>query len=421
VIAEAALAVEYCGQVVWASDGTAAAVMDDDGDVYLWLTDGSAPRKLGHAAWHSYPVWSPDDSQLLLLDQLDGNLNSELASFSIAYRDGRPLFEPNTPIDFGNHWEEGLGWVTNTIIRNRKAGIDWSDTDYYDARTGRYIIRNSISEAGGRRASVSPDDRWMVLEASQQDTDWNKRGYPYWDAELNPILTPVFDPEFERPGLMVINLDTLRRSLVMQSNPPPERNEYFSDSLKYLGWNADSSRFFFIHYPLGFPGYELPTGLLAINPVNGYIEPVLPDVADGLVSPDHAHVFVVTAETMEEYRADGLAVGIYRLDGAPVGAPQPLDGAIEFDALNAPQVYWAVMPLRIPAAWSSDGSRLVYSDTYGNLWLMDTAGNTTQLAANLPKESPEERPSFSWSPDGQYLLVKGRGYAWIVSLSDLTP
>jgi hypothetical protein len=261
---------------------------------------------------------------------------------------------------------------------------------------------------------LSPDGSWLVSEASESDTIWK----PRWERNADSVNESWF-------GLVVTDLQRLRRSIVIEPRPfkgvrptpsedaPPPR----SDSLKFLGWNVDSDRFYLIYFPVGLPVYELPAGLLVMNPKNGYIEAVVPAVVFGLISPDHEHVFLVTAETIQENRATGMKAAIYRLDGTPITALQPLSASIEYDVLNEMDIYSSNATRLISSEWSPDGTQLVYADTGGNIWVMDTTGNTTLLTANLPKESWDGKAIFSWSPDGQYLLIKSKEYAWIADFS----
>lgn len=411
IMAEAHLAVECYMNVNWASNGSAAALITQRGDLYVWEPNGSQPRMVGQGLNFSAPMWSPDNTRILFTDQVEGNFDPTIVGLSIAFLDGRPMLTTGAQVDAGNNWDptSSLNWETNRTIHNRLCGVDYCYYDYYDAETGHFLIRTNSSDTGGREPAISPNGRWLVLEGDQRAVDWEHR----WEN--------LYLPGQGGPGLIVVDLITLRRSLVIQSNTPGINGESQaaltgSDNLKFLGWNADSSKFYFVHFPFGSPEYDLPVGLLALYPNNGYLEQVLPDIAYGLASPDRKHTFLVTADTVKGNTAIGLKAGIYYLDGVPVTALQPVAENIEYSTLNEVDVYSTKSTRLISSEWSPDGSRLVYADTGGNIWIMDTAGNTTQLAANLPKESWDGNAIFSWSPDGQYLLIKSAEHAWLVQV-----
>ncbi len=414
LLARSTLPVEYCSQVTWASDGSAAALVTGEGEVYLWLPDGSQPKKIGEALRGTVPIWSPDNSQILVADWLKGNLDPDILTLNIAYRDGRAMLKPGTEIEAGNQWglPGSLGWLNSAIIYSRRACPlpKYCLNDYYDARSGRFIIRNTIDELGGREPALSPDEHWLVLEAALRATNWDLRWEMNLDAEQNQL------------GLIVCDLQTLRRSLVIQSKAPENESDISnSSSLKFLGWNADSRQFYLVHFPVGGPAYNLPTGLLALHPNIGYIQPVVPGVALGLASPDGEHVFLVTGETIEEKRATGLQASIYRMDGTPITALQPLAEQIEYATLNEVDTYASAANRLIPSEWSPDGRRLAFADPQGNLWIMDTTGKTTRIVSGLPAEdwrqdnlyNDYQGTWFSWSTDGQFLLIRRGAALWI--------
>jgi len=417
ILAQSALPVKDCIQIAWTSDGSAAALVTDRGEVYVWLPDGSDPKMIGDALQWATPIWSPDDTQILLA-AVPENTNSDpsIISFNIAYRDGRPMLKPGTEIEAGNQWEwpGSTEWLTNTIIYNRHCGTYYCVTDYYDARTGHFIIRNSYADWGGREAALSLDNRWVVMEVAPRAANWDSR----WEINQNP--------EQDRVGLIVCDLQTLRRSLVIQSKAPESEFAISSDSsLKFLGWNANSSLFYLIHFPVGGPAYDLPTGLLAMYPKIGYIEPVVPGVAFGLASPDGEHVFLVTAENMEENSATDLQAAIYRMDGTAITTPQPIAEYIKYSSLNEIDIFASSATRLIPSEWSPDGQRLAFADPHGNLWLMDTTGKTMRLVSGLPVEdwrqdnlyNGHQGTQFHWSPDGQFLLIRRTTNYWIAHVT----
>lgn len=403
-LSTAALPVDSCREPVqWSPDGMAAALATNEGELYLWLPDGSSPQMLGECSNWAMPLWSPDGTRILVWAPIkDSPYTPDIFTFNIAYRDGRPMLKPGVQIEIGNGWG-GLQWETNDTITNQRWGGSYSIYDYYDARTGRFLFRNEEAGAGYRRASISPNGRWLARYGSPRDAKWDQR------YEMAPEDTPY--------GLLACDLETLRQCPLLAARLPAQpgyRSD--SDSIKFLGWNAISSRLYLIYFPVGTPAFDLPAGLLALFPQSGYIEPVLPDVAFGLASPDREHVFLVTAETIEENRAAGLSAAVYTLDGAPVAAPEPFADQIEYSTLNEWDFYAGRGNRLVPSEWSPDGRRLVYLEPDGEIWLADTAGDRRLLAAHLPPPTYEEPLVFTWSPDGQYLLVSFGYRSWVARI-----
>lgn len=142
----------------------------------------------------------------------------------------------------------------------------------------------------------------------------------------------------------------------------------------------------------------------------------MPDVAFGLASPDGEHVFLVVAKSIEENQALGLNAAIYKMDGRPVTALQPVGERIDYDILNEVEIFSYRTSRLIPPQWSPDGQRLVFADPLGNLWIMDVIGKTTLLASNLPGKDWHERAWFSWIGDGRFLLARRGVNAWIANV-----
>ncbi len=358
VLAQSALPVGHCSNVAWTQDGSASAFVTDQNEVYLWLPDGSLPKKIGQLSTGSMPFWSPDGTRVLLMDLFPGKQdNQTLYSFSIAYRDGRPMFKPGTPLETGNEWAldvGSLGWLTNNVIYSQKDAMSYYNVDFYDANTGRYLIRTGFADMG-HEPWMSPDKHWIVLESAPSQTLWKYRdgGDP--------------DPQQNLSGLMILDLQTLRRSLVIQHLPDDEETCCGSDSLKFLGWKDDGSLFYLIHFPVGRPKYDLPTGFMALYPQIGYLEPLVRNVVFGLLSPDDQHVFLMTADTIEENYATGLKAGMYRLDGTLVSELQPIGDELEYDRLNEWDMYTTLQTSLFPSNWDYQGNQLAFADPLGNI------------------------------------------------------
>jgi Tol biopolymer transport system component len=70
----------------------------------------------------------------------------------------------------------------------------------------------------------------------------------------------------------------------------------------------------------------------------------------------------------------------------------------------------------VPAAWSNDGTRVVFGDSQGSLTLVKADGTTQSLATNLPRGDWPDNVQYAWSPDDRHLLVQSGNRAWIVTV-----
>jgi hypothetical protein len=73
------------------------------------------------------------------------------------------------------------------------------------------------------------------------------------------------------------------------------------------------------------------------------------------------------------------------------------------------------------AAWSHDGSRVIFEDHQGSLYIGGLDGTIELTAAGFVTPWVERTSAdplrFSWSPDDRFVLVEVEGDAWILSSS----
>ncbi|HNB53048.1 MAG TPA: hypothetical protein PK530_13955, partial [Anaerolineales bacterium] len=129
----------------------------------------------------------------------------------------------------------------------------------------------------------------------------------------------------------------------------------------------------------------------------------IPGAMYATLNPQQTHVFALLPEN------DHLTAALYTLSGDLLAAFQPVTDNIPYLTPDE--------GLPIPAAWSNDGTQIVFSDVWGDLWLADTSGVLTQLADNLGFDPVYPRqPRFSWSPDDSHLLITFNDRAWVVTV-----
>ncbi|MCB9136336.1 MAG: hypothetical protein H6636_12980 [Anaerolineales bacterium] len=173
-----------------------------------------------------------------------------------------------------------------------------------------------------------------------------------------------------------------------------------------LGWNSDSTRFYLLSRPLDAttsPDSTLPSGLLALDPNTRQFTQLIPGALYATLNPQQTHAFTLLPENGH------LTAALYTLSGDPLAPFQPVTENIPYLTPGE--------GLPIPAAWSNDGTQIVFSDVWGGLWLADTSGTLTQLAENLGFDADYPRqPKFSWSPDDSHLLITFEERAWVVTV-----
>lgn len=391
-VSEAALRMSHCYSVTWAPNESAASLVSEEGDIYIWRTDGTAPAWVGHTTMASSPAaWSPDSRKLVVPDFIiEGSMiDGDYATFDIVYPDGKPLRTTKATIEAGNGWEpDRLSWLTNTIVQNwRECGYGCQSFSYYDATTGKYLI-GYTSYFGERNALLSPDERWLALATYLSEEDWERKYY------------------LEDPVMMMYDLKNHNSRVWSPSD----------GSFALSGWASDSREFYFVRYPL--EGQEPGTllGLIALDPFTLKTKGVIPNVVLANESPDHHSALVITAakiETLEDYQfqASQLQAAGYTLDGKRTTSLQAVTDNLSFGQPAADS---------LPSAWSHKGNQVIFADSVGNVWLLNTEGESTQLASGLPVEDSEDWPYetvFKWSPDDRRLFVYRAHRAWVVNIN----
>ena len=404
LISQSGSLISNCHSVLWNNDASAASFISDAGDVYVWWSDGTPPRLVGKglgATLSDLALWSPDNKKLLVVGHLISNTE---ATFNIAYSDGRSVKTTGAIIEVGNQWEGSTTWFTNEIVRNIR-GYRYSYEDYYHADSGKFLIRNSIGEGGGQEAFLSPDQRWLVLEASPNADRWEDL---YTFSAEDETLLVLYD------------LKALKKHVWASGQPSHTRSA--GTSFEFIGWNADSSRFYFAHFPFGHLSSDLPTGYLVLDRGSLQTQLVVPNVLYTQPSRDSQHIFMVTAGQIEPNMAYGVQAAVYTLDGKPVTQPQRIAEQLPFDELNPTDFFnegsYDPYSDLIPSRWNRDSTQVAFAIPGGEVWLMGTDGSVQLLLSDLPfvEEYWQEDVRFSWPPEGNFLFFRWGDHAWIAQI-----
>ena len=404
LISHSNLPVSRCRFVNWASNGSAASFITDQEEVFIWRTDGTDPYQVGDG-W--YGIWSPDSDKLLIINSIPAR-NPDVATFNIAYADGKPMRITGAVIETGNQWElpGSLIWFTNDIVRNKKGCVipNYCYQDYYHAESGKFLIRNDIFDIGGQEAVLSPDQRWLAMEVLSNAENWDELYAANADTSTRWIL---------------YDLKHLTSHTWTKAKPGLRSSPGLC--IEFVGWSADSSQFYFVYYPFSYRSTDLPAGYSRLDRNTLKTRLLVPNVIFTKLSPDSQFIFIVTAERIEEQMAYGVKAAIYTLEGEPITEPQFFADQLQFEALHPTDFYKAGSydshPDPIPVQWNHNSAEIVFAGPNGDLWLQNTNGETIQIVSALPVEPYwQEKVRFSWSPDGRLLLFHWGQRAWIIQI-----
>ena len=407
LLSQTDIVLDVCYQVLWAGDDSAASFVTNDGEVFVWKIDGSAPYQVGKARPYTLAPWSPDNKKLLVLRGA-ASMSPSDATFNIIYLDGRPMKETGAIIEAGNEWEPNhITWFTNDIVRNFIGCVipNYCMQDFYHADSGKFLIRNSIGEMGGQEALLSPDERWLVLEAAPNADKWED------------LYT--FSGEDET-YLVLYDLKSLRK--LIWAKGQPDFSGSGGLSFQFIGWSADSRQFYFTHYPFGNLSTGLPFGYTSLDRSSMKMQLLIPSVLYTQFSRDRQHIFMVTAEQTEPNMAYGVQAAVYTLDGKPVTQPQRIAEQLPFDELNPTDFFnegsYDPYSDLIPSRWNRDSTQVAFAIPGGEVWLMGTDGSVQLLLSDLPfvEEYWQEDVRFSWPPEGNFLFFRWGDHAWIARL-----
>ncbi len=79
------------------------------------------------------------------------------------------------------------------------------------------------------------------------------------------------------------------------------------------------------------------------------------------------------------------------------------------DGMTPPREIALEKPTRYYApAWSPDSTKLLYSDTNLNVWVLDVASGTAKVVGNDPWMVPQRTLAPSWSPDSRWIAYATR-------------
>lgn len=375
IIGQSSIQVFGCYLGDWAGNSSKAVFAADDGAVYIWSVTDSAPRRLEYGRFIWSVRWSPD-AQRLLLVTFSTQGRADGAAVFVANLDADSTLDLGIEVEDGNQWDpSNVNWAADEIIVNHRRGLAWYYYAYYDTHTKQLITSAYLDVYLTQGEWQSPDERWLVLDQSG------------WESERRFAYSM---------------LDLQNRAVSWLSDGAQTH-------LDFIGWSGDSSTFYLVSRPVSETAKSNPNtsfGLLALNPETREFTQLFEQAVFASWSPDKHLIWVVFPAKREDGSL-GLNGGIF----------DPATGTLTGRAFVSDRLLYA-NPADgdlVPVAWSNDGTRLVFSDSSGNLNLLGTDGLVQTLASNLPLSSWPQDVHYAWSPDDRRLLVQHGDRAWIVS------
>ncbi len=373
-----------CYSVSWAPDSSAVAFIVSDQGVYVWRIDGTAFYETMPFIFGTPPLWSPDSTRFVVFHSAkakDGLYDAGLATFDVVYADHRPPLAAEVEIGTNNWEPSAMHWMTNDVLTTwHGCGFACDDFLYYDANTGEQLPGWASVANASQDPSHSLDMRWLVTDSSDYDYTVEGEFIHYYS---------LFD------------LQTKNYHLLVEG-----KQQY----LAFLGWTDNSTTFYAVSRPVSETAkanVNVPFGLLALNPQTREFTMLFERAVFAEWFPDKRLMWVVFPAKHAD-GALGLDGGIFNLaDGTLAGRQFVSDRVLYANPAEGDLV---------PAAWSNDGTRVVFGDSQGSLTLVRTDGITQSLATNLPLADWLGNIHYAWSPDDRHLLVQYGDRAWIVTV-----
>lgn len=362
----------HCWGIDWSYDSAKVAFAGDDGAVYIWPMSESTPSRRDYGLFMWGARWSPDAQRLALVTSAK-SLSADNASVYIVEAGATALPSQEFEVTGGNQWyPEFVNWVTNDVILNIRAGLEWRQYEYFDAQTGKELTSGYVSTYWGQVQSGSPDERWLVLDQSNSQASYQ-----------------LFD---------------------LYSRTVTALSEVLSTQLDFVGWSDESSAFYAISRPAdesATASYKVPFGLLALDPITAQFAQLFDHAVFARLNPDKTLVWIVFPARQENGTL-GLAGGIFNLSAKTLTGREFVSDHLLYASPADGDL--------VPVAWSNDGTRVVFGDASGTLMLMALDGSTRVLATGLPAEAWPTQVHYAWSPDDARLLVQHGNRAWVVAL-----
>ena len=371
----------------------------------IWTipADGGPPVTVVDDAFYNWsPTWSPDGRFLYFASNRSGSMN--LWRVAIDERSGQVLDAPQ-PVTTSSEWSAlpSLSRDGNRLIYATESSRSFVELVPFDPETARVDGRPALVYQGARAirsCDVSPDGAWLALEASsptedlllirpdgselrQLTNDLARDRTPYWSPDGSRILfasnrSGKYEAWSIRPD---------GSGLARITNLPEQ-------PVLFPFWSPDGKRIGFYYYTRGTAVLDL------LRP--GARPRLLPPV-------DGGHVFVGNSWSWD---GGALAGGMSTRQG------KEIPGVVLWSLRD--NTHRRLSETGHDPIFLRRGSRLLYNNGDGTIWLVDMASGEVRTVRSPPPYS-----KFVWidvGPDDRSLCtvrVTLEGDIW--SLSLVTP
>lgn len=366
----------------WSGDNTVAALLADTGAVYLWPADGTPPMRAPVAIRepaYTELSWSPGSLLLAIVEEDEQELVDP--NIAILSSDGTEIASYVLPSQTTSpHW--GLcGWHEDSLVFMCD---NYGGLYYYEASSGRFLFRWQEAPHTGsgdieQPPMFSPDGHWVAINLQMGCID-------------NPECVREYD---------LVDLKTRARHTIALAP---------GTYLDFVTWTPDSALLYVISRasgPTATGDPRAPFGLLAIDPVTMKVEVLFDQAVQAEFSPDLNWAFVLfPAQT--EIGDLGLMGGLWKVGTTTMLGRHKVSEKILY---ADPAVQdWFGRPSLVPVAWSTDGIRVAWGDSLGNIRTQSIRGADKILLEGWIQDWDEwvEYGMLSWSEGSTRLLVQDR-------------
>jgi hypothetical protein len=293
-----------------------------------------------------------------------------------------------------NEWGE-LEWITNDIILL----VDRFGRWYYDVNSGELVAwweEDHYHSGDFQPESLSPDGRWLAMDRGIYEVMYQGasaatlvgRDYLMYDLSAGTSFTLLADAQ---------------------------------NYLEFVGWEEKPTTLHLVSRPADEASISepnVPFGLLAYNPIQRSFEILFDEAMQVEYGPDRQWAFVVFP-SRDQNGSLGLDGGVWEVKTTNLyGQQRLMDGIIYRDPAEALSFF---EPSLVLVSWSHDGSKVVFANERGQLFVMGLNGEKVKLTDRLFDDFQDWNAYayLSWSPDDTYLMIEYAGDVWIVTIPDL--
>jgi hypothetical protein len=285
---------------------------------------------------------------------------------------------------------EDVIWKTNSIVcRGDRYRVPCHSSDigeFLFALQGWHMMASGAK--GQQTPSISPNERWLLLDES------------------------YFDHNFDgRDGIRQIYI--LFDTFTSAQYQLPNSGE---NSVAFSGWSLDSTTAYLVSRPFqadSLPMPDMPFGLFAFTVQNHQLTMLFKEAVHVWWSPNQQFALVAFPAKSEQ-GALMLVAGIWQVGTENLVGRVPLademiyiDPGWDYQVRNNSSFG--------SASWSNSGHKVILRTPTGNLFLLGVEGSVQNLSENFSRvvSGPV---TYTWASDDSKLLIQAGSRAWVVEV-----